>query len=1424
MSVLENLDGIRADGLQSRVKVFTGKDFHLWKFQFLTYAEVREVEGYFDGSIAKPGEDASEDEKKKWKKGDGVARNILLTALDYNQMQLVTNCGTGREMWERIKQKYEKESLSSQSKLRKEFHNLKKGDRKLETYIKEFDSLCDKMRGVGLEVSNNEKVLQLTEGLDDMEYDVIVTNILDAEDIQYEEACGKLLIYEARHQKTEGDSMEGESFFGQRGRGRGRGRSGRGAGRSGSRGGQRGGRGSGETSERKCYNCKETGHYAADCKKPPRCYECMSSGHKSYQCPSRGNSTSNTSKPEGGQGGVYNVELVEEPVKSQSEVRVGEANLANPARSTWIVDSGCTQHMCNQEEFFTSMRELEEKKIMMMGNGDRMEINSEGDVGLKVVTNQGIVYGTFKDVLYSPEIRRNLVSVTKMMKQGISTVFDEETRTCYLVRGKVWFNLREVVGTAVEKKDLWVLDERGKTRESGESYVAEQRDEEKMWHLRLGHLGGENLKKLVSKEMVNGLQTRGTFNPSNDICEGCMKGRQTREVFPSAEHRGRQLLELVHSDVCGPINPKSLGGNRYYLTFVDDYSRKSWVYLLKEKREVLKYFKLWKAVAEKQSEKKLKIFRTDRGGEYLSTEFKTFLSEEGIVHQTTTAGTPQQNGVAERLNRTLQEKARSMMVSSGVSGRFWGEAVMCACYLRNRSPSRVLTEEKTPEQMWSGWKPSVAHLKVFGCKCYVWIPEKDRKKMDERSWTGMFVGYSTVSKGYRVFNPSNGKVVISRDVRFAESETYYPLEAVSGKFQDEGRGVIPEEVEFESTVTSQSRRVSWSSELEVRQEPAELAPVPDEEVEQQQGDQDTVQREQEESRAETVDLRRSTREKKAPEKLTASELGELHSVYGYCHLAVAEEPATMRLALQSEHKAEWEQALAEEHRSIEKAGTYELVDRPKGRKILRSKYVLKIKRNQDGSINKFKVRLVILGNMQVEGEDYTETFAPVMKYQSLRTILALACEEGMHIHQMDVKTAFLNGDLNEEVYMEPPEYLKTAASKNKVWKLRRALYGLKQAPRAWNTRLHLFLEGQGFTRSLFDTAIYLRGEGKSRVILSVYVDDLLIVSSDLGAIERVKRKLKSEFDMVDFGEASSILGIQITRNLAEGWLELDQKRYVEVILDKFGMSECRGVVTPLEPNVKFSKAQEPSTKEEKQKMEDTPYRQAIGSLMYLMVSTRPDIASSIQVFAKYMQNPGIEHWEGVKRVFRYLKTTMRLCLRYEREGSTQVRGYCDSDYAGDLDTMRSTAGYVFLLAGGAISWSSKRQQIVAVSSTEAEYMAATHASKEALWLKRFVSDLGWEQSTVKVFCDNQSALKMMKNPTYHARTKHISVQYHFIRELIEAKELVFQFVGTNLQCADFLTKGVTREKLELFRFEVGLRTSQQVNTKEHEDLDKGNLV
>ena len=1428
----DDQDGIRA-GSVHKVKMFTGKDFHLWRFQFMTYAENREVDGFLDGSEKKPEEDASVDEKKRWKKGDSTARTILLTAIDYNQMQLVTTCNTAQEMWEKLRGKYEKESLSHRSKLNREFHNIRKGDRSLESYIKDFDAICDKMRGAGITVPNDEKVIQLTEGLPEDAYDVIVTSILEVAGIEYEEACGRLLTYEGRHTKRD-SHQDGEVFFGGRGRG-----SSRGGGRGNSRGR---GRGGGPSNGKGCYRCGEQGHFASDCKKPPKCYGCLETGHISTNCPNKGKAQEEVKNK--GNGSVFSLEEVKKNV-------VGEANMAGrvPPRMTWIIDSGCTQHMCNSEKYFLEPNELQEKKHMMMGNGDLLEIEKEGDVGLKVMSAQGMVDGTLKDVLYSAEVRRNLVSVVRMMRKGINVVFAEDTMTCSMVRGKVWFDPKDVVGSAPEKDDLFVLEEGGVTKtEMGEMYASVALSEERLWHLRLGHLGSENLRKLQSKEMVNGLEIKGNLTGNSKICEGCMKGRQSREQFPLAEHRGRDLLELVHSDVCGPITPSSIGGNRFYVTFVDDFSRKTWVYLLKHKSEVFGYFKTWKWKVEKQSGKKMKCLRTDRGGEYLSAEYKAFLEKEGIDHQVTMAGTPQQNGVAERMNRTLQEKGRSMLAGSGLKGGFWGEAIMTAAYLRNRSPSRSLEQEKTPEEIFSGWKPSVRHLRVFGCKSYVWVPDEKRRKMEEKSWTGILVGYAHQSKGYRIYNPVTRRIETSRDVRFSEEEFVYPQEIGQKHFGEEGSSEMSQEltVRSESTVTTEPQIREESTEVHREENRTDDRGMSREEIRTITGDRQTElqgvtenpgeeqtevaagarrrstrvtwapvrltaekrgELRSEEQETETETQRRPIREVKQPVRLTADRRGELHSIVGYCGLAVGEEPPTMREALQSEDRELWEKALINEHSAIIKNNTYSLVQRPRGQRVLRSKYVLKVKRRQDGRIDKYKARLVILGNMQEGGVDYEETFAPVMKYQSLRTVLAIANEEGLLVHQMDVKNAFLHGELEEDVFMEQPEFLVKKGEEEKVWKLNKALYGLKQAPRAWNKRLDDFLKGKGFYQCLNDTAIYTKGEGDDKVILAVYVDDILLISKKICGVNEVKGDLSREFEMVDFEEVESILGIQITRSMEEGWLELDQKRYVEVILSKFHMSDCKGVTIPLEGGLKYTKEQEAITEEERREMESIPFRQAIGSLMYLMVCTRPDLAASIGVFSKFMQNPGIQHWEGIKRIFRYLKMTAGKCLRFEKQGRVEVKGYCDADWAGDIDTMKSTSGYVFMIGGGAISWSSKKQQTVALSSSEAEYMSATHASKEALWVKRFVEEIGWKQPCVEIYCDNQSALKLMKNPKYHAKTKHISVQYHFLRELIEEGEIKFIFVGTNLQCADFLTKGLAREKLERFTKDVGLKES-----------------
>ena len=1386
----EDQDGIRA-GTVHKVKMFTGKDFHLWKFQFMTYAENREVDGFLDGSEKKPEEDASLEEKKRWKKGDSTARTILLTAIDYNQMQLVTTCITAQEMWEKLKGKYEKESLSHRSKLNREFHSIKKGQRSLESYIKDFDAICDKMRGAGITLSNDEKVVQITEGLPEDAYDVIVTSILEQPGVEYEEACERLLIYEARHTKRD-NNQEGESFFSGRGGSSSRG----GRGRSPSRGG-RGGRGRGFFGGRTCHKCGEAGHWVNECKNPLKCYECQGTGHMSTNCPNKEKKLE-TDKSKGRS--MYSMEKVEPKV-------VGEAHFAGKAKSeTWIVDSGCTQHMCNSEELFLSPNELQEDKHMMMGNGDLLKIQKEGDVGLRVRQADGFVDGTIKDVLFTPEVRRNLLSVTRLCKMGINVVFSEDTMVCSLVRGKVTFDPKDVVGMAPEHNELWVLDEEGQTGvESGEMYSSETFSQERLWHLRLGHLGSQNLKKLKEKDMVNGFRVKGSFSSMKSVCEGCMKGRQGREVFPQAEHRGRDLLELVHSDVCGPITPCSNGGNKYYLTFVDDFSRKCWVFMLKHKSEVFGKFKTWKAMVEKQTGKKLKCFRTDRGGEYLSSEYKLFLEKEGVDHQVTMAGTPQQNGVAERMNRTLQEKGRSMLASSGLKGGFWGEAIMTAVYLRNRSPCRMLEEDKTPEETWSGWKPSIGHLRVFGCKTFVLIPEEKRRKMEEKSWTGILVGYAHQSKGYRVYNPQTRMVETSRDVRFSEEESYYPQVLDGASFEEEGSTEVVEVINSGSTVTFESGTKEFErgevieTNLEAR---GEVGDSQEERVEEK----------------EVNAARRSTRESRPPERLTANKKGELHNILGYCSMAIGEEPANMREALESQDQKLWEEALKSEQQAIIKNHTYDLVERPRGQKVLRSKYVLKVKRRQNGKVDKYKVRLVIMGNMQEGGVDYEETFAPVMKYQSLRTLLALANEEELHIHQMDVKNAFLNGEIQEDVYMEQPEFLVKKGEEHKVWKLNKALYGLKQAPRAWNMRLDDFLKEKGFEKSLNDTAIYVKGEGGSRVILAIYVDDILLISKEFSLVVEMKQELCNEFEMVDFEEVESILGIQVTRNVQEGWLELDQKRYVETILKRFDMANCKGVSTPLEEGLKYTKDQEAITDEEKKEMDSIPYKQAIGSLMYLMICTRPDLAACIGIFSRFMQNPGVQHWEGVKRVLRYLRFTSDKCLRFEKQGEVQVKGYCDADWAGDVDTRRSTSGYIFLLGGAAISWSSKRQQSVALSSCEAEYMSATHASKEALWLKRFVTEMGWEQPSVEVLCDNQSALKLMKNPQYHSKTKHISIQYHYLRELIEEGEISFDFIGTNMQCADFLTKGLSREKLERFGRDVGLKESTKKKNEEQKQI------
>jgi hypothetical protein len=400
-----------------------------------------------------------------------------------------------------------------------------------------------------------------------------------------------------------------------------------------------------------------------------------------------------------------------------------------------------------------------------------------------------------------------------------------------------------------------------------------------------------------------------------DFCEHCLYGKQNRVRFPSGAMRAEGILQLVHSDVFGPVSVPSLGKSVYYVSFIDDFSRKTWIYFLRKKFEVFDRFKEFKALVENQTEKRIKVLRTDNGGEFCRNEFEEFCKKCGIARQKTTPYTPQQNGVAERMNRMLMEKARCMLSGVGLGQEFWAEAVGTACYLVNRSPSSAL-DDKTPQEVWTGKEPSLTHLKVFGCDAYVHVPKENRSKLDKKAEKCIFIGYKDGLKGYKLWNPETKKVVYSRDVVFREMKDVVKQEALPSKEE-------PEKIEFD---------------------------LKDDESD------STEEHESEEEDPHTPVLRRSDRERRLPERYSPS---DFHSNFA---LSITDDdPRTVREAVDSEDGNLWKRAMDEEMSSLDKNEAWDLVEFPTRRKPIDRKWVFKKKLNAEGKVEKYKARLVAKG-------------------------------------------------------------------------------------------------------------------------------------------------------------------------------------------------------------------------------------------------------------------------------------------------------------------------------------------------------------------------------------------------------------------------------------------------------------------------------
>ena len=1071
------------------------------------------------------------------------------------------------------------------------------------------------------------------------------------------------------------------------------------------------------------------------------CFYCKGKGHWKRNCPK------------------YLADKKAGNVKGICDIHVIDVYLTSARSSSWVFDTGVVAHICNSKQELRNKRRLAKDEVTMrVGNGSKVDVIAVGTLPLHLPS--GLVLN-LNNCYLVPALSMNIVSGSCLMRDGYS--FKSENNGCSIYMSDMFYGHAPLVnGLFLMNLDRDVTHihsvstKRCKVDNDSPTYL---------WHCRLGHIGVKRMKKLHTDGLLESLDFE-----SFDTCEPCLMGKMTKTPFSGIMERATDLLEIIHTDVCGPMNVEARGGYRYVLTLTDDLSRYGYIYLMKHKSETFEKFKEFQSEVENQRDRKIKCLRSDRGGEYLSHEFGTHLRKCGIVSQLTPPGTPQRNGVSERRNRTLLDMVRSMMSLTDLPLSFWGYALETAAFTLNRAPSKSV--ETTPYELWFGKKPKLSFLKVWGCDAYV--KKLQPEKLEPKAEKCVFIGYPKETIGYTFYLRSEGKTFVAKNGSFLEKE--FLSKEVSGR-----------KVELDEVITPPLEQDSSAA-----REVVLVAPTPTEE---EVNDDD-----HEASDQVTTEPRRSTRARSAPEWYGNPVMEIMLLDNG--------EPSNYEEAMAGPDSNKWLEAMKSEIGSMYENKVWTLVDLPDDRRAIENKWIFKKKTDANGNVTVYKARLVAKGFRQIQGVDYEETFSPVAKLKSVRIMLAIAAFYDYEIWQMDVKTAFLNGNLKEELYMMQPEGFVDPKGANKVCKLQRSIYGLVQASRSWNIRFNEVIKAFGFIQVYGEACLYKKVSGSSVAFLILYVDDILLMGNNIEMLESIKAYLNKSFSMKDLGEAAYILGIKIYRDRSRRLIGLSQSTYLDKILKKFNMENSKKGFLPVLQGMRLSKTQSPTTAADREKMSSVPYASAVGSLMYAMLCTRPDINLAISLVGRYQSDPGMEHWTAVKNILKYLKRTKEMFLVYGGDEELVVKGYVDASFDTDPDDSKSQTGYVYVLNGGAVSWCSSKQEVVAASTCEAEYIAASEAAHEGIWMKELITDLGVVPSAsgpMTLFCDNTEAIAIAKEPRFHRKTKHIKRRYNSIQDHVQSGVIDICKVHTDLNIADPLTKPLPRAKHDQHHNAMGVR-------------------
>ncbi|KAJ9552400.1 hypothetical protein OSB04_016445 [Centaurea solstitialis] len=1022
----------------------------------------------------------------------------------------------------------------------------------------------------------------------------------------------------------------------------------------------------------------------------------------------------------------------------------------------WYFDSGAYRHMTGQRSFLFKYVERFE------GYVKTAEKTPKPMVGYGKITDGRYI---IKDVRYIKGLGYNMFSSSQFCDNGYwvkqfqygSDVNDEDNNVVLSARrnGNLYSTVfRSIPQTHPQFEAL------SNPKNAICLLTKASKEDSWLWHQRLCHQNFKDMNKLVSKRLVKGLPE--TRLSKDTLCPACEQGKMKRSSHPpKMDSNSKSPLDMIHMDLCGPTRTESLARKKYMLVLVDEFSRFTWLEFLRAKSDAAARIIAFIKRIQVLLGRRVKKLRSYNGTEFCNAKLQSFLEDVGISHNFSAVRTPQQNGVVERKNRTLVEAARSMMAHSSVPQSFWAEAVSTACYTQNRTLI-VKQTGKTAYEMVEQRKPNIDYFRVFGCKCYVLNDRDDLGMFEPKSDESIFIEYSHNSKAYRVFNKRTRTILESSNVDFSETETYsvaspsninallpklstappstdsstnsfaldfidlvdYDLSTLTGPIVVPAHaGSTTTSMTSDAFVTEPSSSTSTNlvtpESAVVREPRLEAAPQTNLEEGSSIGNQREVLAVHDENDASNnqqayVTLphsRKWTRDHSPsqiigspsqPVKTRSSKNVENLILFG--GFLSDFEPSDVSQALAD---PDWVLAMQEE--------------------------LAKFERNKTRTTSSSGTRLDWSPKVIAqEGIDYDETFAPVARIEAIRIFLAYAAHKNMTVYQMDVKCAFLNGVLQEEVYLEQPEGFVDPRYPNHVYVLDKALYGLKQAPRAWYETLTNYLLEVGYKKGTIDPTLFLRRSGSDLIIVQIYMDDIIFASTKPEMCQEFENTMKSQFKISMMGELTFFLGLQV-RQRPDG-IFINQSKYVHDLLKRFDFGGSNSAATPMPKNFQLN-------------------------------------ADS-----------------SVKRILRYLKGTPDFGLWYPKDSGFELIAYTDSDHAGCKLNRKSTFGACQFLGEKLVSWSSRKQNCVFLSTAEAEYVVAACCSSQVLWMKTQLADFGYTMQRIPIYCDSKSAIQITANPVRHSRTKHIDIRYHFIKDHVEKGNVELYFVESDYQLADLFIK------------------------------------